>query len=94
MNNGDSRVWPYKERLGLTRELNEILGEDEEDSEEEESKPKSGFLSKVTSYFGSTAPIDEVSKKFNDQLISKNIAPPTAKAITEKIKTRLTKRSP
>ncbi|KAF7583376.1 SRP54-type protein, GTPase domain family protein [Clavispora lusitaniae] len=85
----DQSAFSKENDLVLVRELNEILGEDEEDSEEEESKPKSGFLSKVTSYFGSTAPIDEVSKKFNDQLISKNIAPPTAKAITEKIKTRL-----
>mmetsp|Transcript_5236 Transcript_5236/g.5932 ORF Transcript_5236/g.5932 Transcript_5236/m.5932 type:complete len:544 (-) Transcript_5236:267-1898(-) len=74
--------------LVLVQELNDILGDDDE--EEESTNTKSGgFFGKVTSYFGSSINIDEVSKKFYDQLITKNIAPPTAKAILEKIKNKL-----
>lgn len=77
--------------LVLVQELNDILGDDDDEEEEEESAntKSGGFFGKVTSYFGSSINIDEVSKKFLDQLITKNIAPPTAKIILDKIKNKL-----
>ena len=76
--------------IRLVQELNDILGEDDDEEEEESTNTKSGgFFGKVTSYFGSSINIDEVSKKFYDQLITKNIAPPTAKTILDKIKNKL-----
>ncbi|OBA19359.1 GTP binding signal recognition particle receptor [Metschnikowia bicuspidata var. bicuspidata NRRL YB-4993] len=79
--------------LVLINELHDVLGrEEDEDSGEETTmttSSKQGFLSKITSYFGSSADIKEVSKKFTDQLISKNIAPPTAKAIIDRIESKI-----
>lgn len=85
----DKSAFSKQDDLVLVKELNDILGEEEEESDEGETSTRSGFFSKVSSYFGSSTDINEVSKKFNDQLISKNIAPATAKAIIDKIKTRL-----
>lgn len=77
--------------LVLVNELNDILGEDDDEDIDEKAPGANagGFFSKVTSYFGSSINIDEVSKNFYDQLISKNIAPPTAKTIIDKIKNKL-----
>ncbi|CAK9441571.1 uncharacterized protein LODBEIA_P54390 [Lodderomyces beijingensis] len=84
----------------LVNELNEILnasrdGDDDEDDDDDEEKERkdggrsSGFFSKISSYLGGSINLDEVSKKFNEQLMSKNIAPSTAKTIIDKIKSRL-----
>lgn len=81
-----------QDNMVLLRELNDVLGADDDDESDDhtgDSAPKSGFFSKISSYFGSTVDINEISKKFEEQLISKNIAPATAKTIIEKIKTRL-----
>lgn len=86
----DQSAFSKQDDLVLVRELNEILGDDDSGEQESEaSGGRSGFFSKISSYFGAAADIDEVAKKFNDQLISKNIAPPTAKAILDKIKASL-----
>lgn len=85
----DQSAFSKQDDLVLVKELNDILGEEEESLDEEETTTRSGFFSKVSLYFGALSDINEVSKKFNDQLISKNIAPATAKAIIDKIKSRL-----
>ncbi|CUM55595.1 unnamed protein product [Debaryomyces tyrocola] len=86
----DPSAFSKNNDLVLVQELNDILGEDDDDEEEESANTKSGgFFGKVTSYFGSSINIDEISKKFYDQLITKNIAPPTAKIILDKIKIKL-----
>lgn len=86
----DESAFSRQDDIVLVRELNDILGEEDEDeSKDEAGATSSGFFSKISSYFGASADIDEVSKKFYDQLISKNIAPETAKTIIDKIKTRL-----
>lgn len=86
----DRSAFSKQNDLVLVNELNDILGDEEDDESADEEKPGTrGFFSKITSYFGSTADIAEVSKKFHDQLISKNIAPATASAIIDKIKARL-----
>lgn len=83
--------------LVLINELQDVLERDEdnedEDDADEGAPAKTGFLSKITSYFGSSADIKEVSKKFTDQLISKNIAPSTAKAIIERIQNKLSSKT-
>lgn len=76
----------------LLRELNDVLdAEDDGDdgNQADDTVPKSGFFSKISSYFGATVDINEISKKFEEQLVSKNVAPATAKTIIEKIKARL-----
>ncbi|EDK45849.1 conserved hypothetical protein [Lodderomyces elongisporus NRRL YB-4239] len=81
----------------LVNELNEILNASDDDDENDGDSDvggngngqKSGFFSKLSSYLGGSINLDEVSKKFYEQLISKNIAPGTAKAIIDKIKARL-----
>ncbi|GEQ67315.1 hypothetical protein JCM33374_g979 [Metschnikowia sp. JCM 33374] len=84
--------------LVLINELHDVLGRDSDDEDEDDdnsagngssASKKAGFLSKITSYFGSSADIKEVSKKFTDQLVSKNIAPPIAKAIIDRIENKL-----
>lgn len=90
----DQSAFSKQDDLVLVNELNDILDEDEDDDSEDEAKTRTkGFFSKITSYFGAAADVTEVSKKFNDQLISKNIAPGTASTIIEKIKARLGTRS-
>ncbi|KAI5968124.1 SRP101 [Candida theae] len=75
--------------LVLVNELNDILNESDEDDEDETQSKQSGFFGKIGSYFGGAIDVDEVSKKFNEQLMSKNIAPSTAKTIIDKLKSRL-----
>lgn len=75
--------------LVLVNELNDILNESDEEEEDETQNKPTGFFGKIGSYFGGSINVDEVSKKFNEQLISKNIAPSTAKTIIDKLKTRL-----
>ncbi|KAM9903393.1 hypothetical protein OXX69_007942 [Metschnikowia pulcherrima] len=83
--------------LVLINELHDVLERnegDEGDAESEVKLPaKTGFLSKITSYFGSSVDIEELSKKFTGQLIAKNIAPATAKAIVERIQNKLASKS-
>lgn len=80
-----------QDNLVLLRELNDVLDDGELDGIDasNETSSNSGFFSKITSYFGASADINDVSKKFVEQLISKNIAPATAATIIEKIKNRL-----
>lgn len=86
----DHSAFSKQNDLVLVNELNDILGDEEEqESEGEEEAKLNGFFTKISSYFGSTVDISEVSKKFDDQLISKNIAPATANTIINKIKARL-----
>lgn len=70
--------------------MNDILaGDDDNEIDEDDNgsgENSSGFFSKVSSYFGSSVPIDSLSKDFCNHLISKNISPPTATKITDKIK--------
>lgn len=84
----DENAFLKKDNLVLVNEVQEIL---DESSDEEEEKPKNTFFSKLTSYFGGAADIDEVSKKFVDLLVSKNVAPPTAQTIIDRIKLKLNK---
>ncbi|ODV78716.1 P-loop containing nucleoside triphosphate hydrolase protein [Suhomyces tanzawaensis NRRL Y-17324] len=81
----DDSAFVKENELVLVNELNDILGESDDEEEEAETSSKKGFLGKLTSYFGSNIDVNEVSKKFQDQLVSKNIAPSTAKTIIEKI---------
>ena len=78
--------------LVLVNELNDILNESDDDDEDEDvqsSSKSGGFFSKISSYLGGSIDLNEVSKQFNDQLMSKNIAPGTSKQIIEKIKNKL-----
>ncbi|EGW31094.1 uncharacterized protein SPAPADRAFT_56999 [Spathaspora passalidarum NRRL Y-27907] len=92
--NIDQTAFVKDNDLVLVNELNDILNEsDDEEQEEGAGTQKSGFFSKISSYFGGAINVDEVSKKFHDQLISKNIAPQTSKSIIEKIKLKLQNKS-
>lgn len=84
-----------EDNLVLLRELNDVLNDAQTDSvhPDTDAGPASGFFSKLSSYFGASADINEVSKKFEEQLISKNIAPATARTIIEKIKARLSSKA-
>ncbi|KAI5956571.1 SRP101 [Candida jiufengensis] len=84
----DAAAFKKEDEFVLVRELNDILNESDDD-EEEEVKAPTGFFGRIGSYFGGAIDVDEVSKKFNEQLMSKNIAPSTAKLIIDKIKSRL-----
>lgn len=84
----DTSAFVQENELVLVNELNDILNDSDEEDEEGESNSR-GFLGKISSFFGGNINLDEVSKKFHDQLISKNIAPATAKTIIEKIKNNL-----
>ncbi|EGV66500.1 hypothetical protein PSN45_002906 [Yamadazyma tenuis] len=87
----DVNAFKKENDLVLVNELNDIIGtsDDEDEDETDEAGTKSGFLSKFTSYFGSSINIDEVSKQFHEQLISKNVAPQTARQILDRIKNQL-----
>ncbi|KAK6456958.1 GTP binding signal recognition particle receptor [Scheffersomyces xylosifermentans] len=87
----DESAFVHENELVLVNELNDILnGSDDEDDEEGSAgNTRGGFFSKITSYLGGSINIEDVSKKFYDQLISKNIAPEMAKNIIEKIKSKL-----
>lgn len=82
----DSAAFTRQNNLVLINELYD--GESDSDSETSAANAK-GFFSKISAYFGSAADIQEVCKKFTDQLISKNIAPPTAKLIIDRIRTKI-----
>lgn len=82
----DVRAFKKQDDLVLVSELQDVL---DEESDSDDEAPATGFFSKISSYFGSAGDVNEISKKFYDQLISKNIAPPTATAILDKIKSRL-----
>lgn len=84
----DNMTFKKEKDLVLVNELNDILGQSDDEDDEDET-PTSGFLSKFTSYFGSSIDIDEVSKKFHEQLVNKNIAPQTSRQIIDRIKTKL-----
>lgn len=76
----------------LVNELNDILNESDDEGEqvdETNGSVGSGFFSKISSYLGGTINVDEVSKKFREQLITKNITPGIATTIIDKIKTKL-----
>lgn len=75
-------AFSQQDDLVLVNELNDIL---DEDVPSDEVSKKSGFFGKISSYFGGPIDLDEVSKTFTDQFISKNIAPATAKSITDKL---------
>lgn len=83
----DHSAFKQQDDLVLVNELNDILGDEENSGSEDEET--GGFFSKITSYFGSSADIADVSKKFHDQLVAKNIAPATASAVIDRIRTRL-----
>lgn len=77
----------------IINELEDILDSDDEKSDNDTKNKPTGFFGKISSYFGGSVNIDEVSKKFYDQLVSKNIAPPTAKIIIDRIKEKLESKS-
>lgn len=91
----NNKAFKKENDLVLVNELNDIIGGSDEDSSDEDedtsanSNVTSTFFSKLTSYFGSSINIDEVSKQFNDQLINKNMAPQTVKQILDRIKNKL-----
>ncbi|CUM62774.1 uncharacterized protein PRCAT00000331001 [Priceomyces carsonii] len=92
-NLANNSAFVHENELVLVSELNELLdngsdSDSQEPSEELDSKAK-GFFSKFSQYFGSSVNLDDVSKKFNEQLISKNIAPPTAETIITRIERKL-----
>lgn len=82
----DNSNFVREKELVLVNELNEILSA--KDDAPDVSTKKLGFLSKLSGYFGGQVDIDGVLKKFYDQLVSKNVAPPMAKQITEKLATK------
>lgn len=95
----DQSAFTKENELVLVQELNELLDDKEEDDnldEETEAAENSKFgslFSKFSSYFTGTVNLDEVSKKFYDQLVSKNIAPQTAQNIITRIKEKLQSKS-
>lgn len=89
----DNSNFKRTDDLVLVSELQDILGEESDEDEDAPKTMTSTFFGKVSSYFGGAADINEVSKKFYDQLISKNIAPPTATAILDKIKATIGKKN-
>lgn len=89
----DNSNFQRTDDLVLVSELQDILGEESDEDEDAPKTMTSTFFGKVSSYFGGAADINDVSKKFYDQLISKNIAPPTATAILDKIKATIGKKS-
>lgn len=95
--NVDNSTFSKKDNLVLVNELNEILDSDDDENEDEESGSGRGFgasfFTKLSSYLGGAADIDEVSKKFVDLLVSKNVAPATAQTVIERIKQKINKKS-
>lgn len=89
----DSSKFVRHNDVVLVEELRDILDESDSDLEETDPSIKTGFLSKIGAYFGGTINLDEISKKFNDQLVAKNIAASTAKEITDKLQQNLSKRN-
>lgn len=91
----DQAAFKKQDNLVLLRELNYVLRDegDESNAQDPETTLKLGFFSKLTSYFGASADINDVSKKFEEQLVSKNIAPATARTIIEKIKAQVSSKT-
>ncbi|KAG7193192.1 uncharacterized protein KQ657_000949 [Scheffersomyces spartinae] len=92
----DQGAFTKENELVLVKELNELLEDEEYESDEEKTVETSKFgsiFSKFSSYFTGTVNLDEVSKKFYDQLVSKNIAPQTATSIISRIKEKLQSKS-
>lgn len=93
----DNSVFKRENNMVLVDELNAIIGQDDDDEEPESTTQDYGpgsssnktFLAKFTSYFSSSADIDDLAKKFNEQMILKNIAPQTSTQILETIKFNL-----
>lgn len=83
--------------LVLVNELQQIL-QDEDDSIDNQNKHQSGgltgkFFQKISGYLGGSINVDDVSKKFYEQLISKNVAASTSKIIIDKINHKLLNKS-
>lgn len=88
----DKSAFTKERDLVLVNELNDILNDSDDEGEqvdETNGSVGSGFFSKISSYLGGTINVDEVSKKFREQLITKNITPGIATTIIDKIKTKL-----
>ena len=85
----DQSAFVKENEFVLMNEINDILNENDSDNDEDTPAQKGAFFSKLTLYFGGQVDLDDVSKKFNDQLISKNVSPATAKTIIDKIKHNL-----
>lgn len=81
----------------LVNELKDILREQKDEDDAAEAANTLGFggkfLQKISGYLGGTINVEEVSKKFYDQLVSKNVAAPIAKTIIDKINQKLTNQS-
>ena len=87
----DKSAFTKERDLVLVNELNDILNESDDEGEqvdETNGSVGSGFFSKISSYLGGTINVDEVSKKFREQLITKT-SPGIATTIIDKIKTKL-----
>lgn len=76
------------DNLRIVEEIKDILNKPEE-SMDLEANTQSDFMGKLSSFFGTSVDVDEISKKFQDQLVSKNISSSTAVKITDKIKAKL-----
>lgn len=87
--NGTTAFTKNSDNLVLINELNDILDDDVEESEPKEEKSRLlSFLSKLSTYIGTSADINDLTRKFKDHLISKNVAPQTATIILDRIKER------
>ncbi|KAK6199275.1 GTP binding signal recognition particle receptor [Scheffersomyces amazonensis] len=88
----DDSAFIHQNDIVLVNELNDILNDSDNSDDEDNDEPSgkvSGFFGKLSSYLGGSINVEEISKKFNDQLISKNIHPATAKTIIEKIQNQV-----
>lgn len=85
----DDSNYVQENELVLVNELQQIL----DDEEEEETTPTESvtnkFFSKITGYLGGSINVEDVSKKFYEQLISKNVAASTSRIIIDKINHKL-----
>lgn len=84
----DNTNFTKQKELVLVNELQLILAEKDEEKTSD-AQPR-GFFLKMSSYFGGQVNLEEVLKKFYDQLVLRNVSPPMAKQITEKLHTQLT----
>lgn len=87
--NGISAFTRNSDNLVLINELNDILDDDLEENERKEEKNRLLiFFSKISTYIGTSADINDLTRKFKDHLVSKNVAPQTATIILGRIKER------
>lgn len=86
----DSSNFVRDKEFVLVDELREILNESA-DEDEDYAPVRSGFFSKIGALLGGNVDLEEVTKRFHHQLVSKNIAASTATQITNKIKQSLSK---